>query len=255
ATLAARAFVVAEGAFGLSALKSRIDALDYRVSTETQNGMYADIAELLRRLGLWFLANVPAQADLAGAIALYRAGAEALRGTFASLVSPFEAQVTEARIAELQKAGAPLDIAEDVGVLPLMGAAPEIALLAHAKSLPVDLVAGAYFAIGKTVGLDRLRGLALRIVSAEHWDRLAIRRITDDLYSAQRALTADALAASGAGETNRDEGAEAVEAWATAHDDALSRTKNFLAELERGGELSIARLTLASSQVHTLANR
>jgi glutamate dehydrogenase len=255
AALAARAFVVAEGAFGLSALKSRIDALDYRVSAETQNGMYADIAELLRRLGLWFLANVPAQADLAGAIALYRAGAEALRGTFASLVSPFEAQVTEARIAELQKAGAPLDIAEDVGVLPLMGAAPEIALLAHAKSLPVDLVAGAYFAIGKTVGLDRLRGLASRIVSAEHWDRLAIRRITDDLYSAQRALTADALAASGAGKTNRDEGAAAVEAWATAHDDALSRTKNFLAELERGGELSIARLTLASSQVHTLANR
>ncbi len=34
--LVARAFVVAEGAFGLSALKSRIDALDYRVDANVQ---------------------------------------------------------------------------------------------------------------------------------------------------------------------------------------------------------------------------
>ena len=42
-------------------------------------------------------------------------------------------------------------------------------------------MAGAYFKIGEIVGLDRLRGLALRINAAEHWDRLAIRRIVDDL--------------------------------------------------------------------------
>lgn len=248
----ARAFVLAEGSFGLSALKARIDALDYKVRADIQTGMYADIAELLRRLGVWFLVNVPANAPLTETIARHRAGVEALRGTFATLVSPYEAQATEARIAELQKAGAPLDVAEDVAVLPLLGAAPEIAKLAHDTSLDVDLVAGAYFAIGATVGLDRLRGLAGRIAAAEHWDRLAIRRISDDLFAGQRALSAQVLAKFAKGKT-RNEGAEAVKQWAEEHRDALMRTRDFLAELERTGDLSIAKLTLANSQIHELS--
>jgi glutamate dehydrogenase len=253
----ARAFVVAEGAFGLAALKSRIDALDGLVEASVQTGMYADIAEILRRLGLWFITNVPANADLASTVALYRAGVEALRGTFATLVSPYEAQDTEGRIEQLQKAGAPLDVAEDVAVLPLLGSAPEIAALARARSLSVDLVAGAYFAMGATVGIDRLRGLAARIGAKEHWDRLAIRRIADDLFAGQRALTAEALAALGAGQAQggRADGLAAVKAWADARAEMLARAKGFLDALERSGDLSIAKLTLANSQIRELAAR
>jgi glutamate dehydrogenase len=253
--VAARAFIVAEGAFGLAALKARIDALDGTVSASVQTGMYRDIAEILRRLGLWFITNVPANAGLASTVALYRAGAEELRGTFASLVSPFEAQRTESRISELQAAGVPLDLAEDVAILPLMGAMPEIAFLASARGLNVDLVAGAYFAMGACVGIDRLRGLAERISAAEYWDRLAIRRIQDDLFAGQRALTADALSAldAAASPGARAEGAEAVNAWAAVNKDALDRATSFLAALERSGEPSVAKLTLANSQVRQLA--
>ncbi len=250
-----RAFVVAEGAFGLAALKARIDALDGKIDAQVQTGMYTDIAEILRRLGLWFITNVPANADLTATIALYRAGVESLRGTFNSLVSPFDAADTEARIAELQAAGAPLDVAEDVAVLKLMSSAPEIAALARARTLSVDLVAGAYFAMGAAVGIDRLRGLAARIGAKEHWDRLAIRRIADDLFAGQRALTAEALSALDTGKTTRADGAEAVKAWSDARAETLARAKSFLDALERSGDLSIAKLTLANSQIRELAAR
>ena len=224
----ARAFVLAEGAFGLSALKSRIDALDLRVPAAVQTGMYADLAQLLRRLGLWFVVNVPANADLGETIARYRAGVESLRGTFSTLVSPYEAHDTEARIADLQKAGAPLDVAEDIAVLQLPSAAhPKLRCSRMRRGLPIDLVAGAYFAVGATIGLDRLRGLAARIFGTEHWDRLAIRRIVDDLYSGQRGLTADALSsidpktASSRGRKAR----EAVKLWAEQHADASSNAR------------------------------
>jgi glutamate dehydrogenase len=46
-----------------------------------------------------------------------------------------------------------------------------------------------------------------------------------------------------------------VKAWADARADALGRTKSFLAELERTGDLSIAKLTLANSQIHELVGR
>jgi glutamate dehydrogenase len=252
-----RAFAVADGAFDLSRLKARIDALDGRIDATVQAGMYADIAESLRRLGLWFITNVPECAELGETVTLYHRGVAQLRGTFSTLVSLYDARETEARIAALTAAGAPQDLADDVGVLPLMAALPEIVLLAHTHKLDLDLVASAYFAMGAETGIDRLRGLAYRITAVEHWDRLAIRRINDDLYSGQRALTAAALALLPAAKATggRVAGAEAVRAWAETRTDALKRTKSFFDALESSGELSVAKLTLANSQVHELAGR
>ncbi len=257
ATRVVRAFAVAVGAFALDKLKARIEALDGRMDPMVQIGMVADIAEILRRLGLWFITNLPAQADLGETIALYRNGVDKLRGTFSTLISPFEAKDTEARIAQLQAAGAPIDAAEDVGVLRLMAAAPEIALLAHSQGLDLDLVAGAYFAMGAEVGIDKLRGFAERITGGEHWDRLAIRRIHDDLFAGQRALTAQALSGLPKEEIagGRRAGAQAVKVWACGKADALARAKSFFDALERTGELSVAKLTLANSQIHELSAR
>ncbi|HEY1962123.1 MAG TPA: NAD-glutamate dehydrogenase domain-containing protein, partial [Rhizomicrobium sp.] len=251
-----RAFAVADGAFGLSAIKARIDALDYKIDATVQTRMYTDIADLLRRLGLWFLSNVPANADLADSVGRYRDGVDALRGTYSSLVSDYEMQDTMAHIRALTDAGVPEDLAHDVSALPLWSTAPEITQLASARALDVDFVAGAYFAVGSTIGLDRLRGLASEISASEHWDRLAIRRIVDDLFASQRVLAGEALdgfdRARVAG-LKRADGAQAVHVWAKAHAERLARTQAFLAELERTGDLSIAKLTLANSQVRELA--
>jgi glutamate dehydrogenase len=252
-----RVSVVAEGAFGLSALKKEVDDLDGKVDAGIQISMYADIAELLRRLGLWFMANVPANADFASTIALYRDGIEKLKGTFEGLVSPFEKQDTLDRITELEQAGVPHAVADEIGALPLFGTAPEIAQLAYNKELSVDLVAGAYFTIGAEVGIDRLRGLSKRIIGLEHWDRLAIRRLNDDLFTAQRALTGDALALLDPARKNgtRVDGAAAAKEWVKRSQDKLARVKDFLAALEAAGDLSIAKLTLANSQIRELAAR
>ena len=251
----ARAFELATRAFGLEDLRGRICALDLKVPADIQNGMAADIARLLRRLGLWFLMHLPAGADIAETTRSYAAGVAALRGRFAGLISSFEAQATEARIADLQAAGVPLDVAEDVAVLPLMGAAPEIVLLAQMNNVPVDAAAGAYFAVGTLVGLDRLRGLAERVAASDHWDRLAIRRIVDDLFASQRRLAAEALATARGQlkKAGREQGAEAAKAWAVTRQDDLQRAEAFLSELEHGGQLSIAKLSLANSQVQKLA--
>ncbi|MGQ0741834.1 MAG: NAD-glutamate dehydrogenase [Alphaproteobacteria bacterium] len=252
---AARAFELATSAFALDELRARICSLDLKVAADTQNAMVAELAELLRRLGLWFLVHLPAGAPINTTAQAYAAGIAELHGRFEGLISPFERQVTEARITELTSSGVPLDIAEDVAVLPLMGAACEIVLLSQSRSVPVDAAAGAYFAVGTEVGLDRLRGLAERVNAADHWDRLAIRRIVDDLFASQRVLAAEALGLGGAAfaKATRVEGASAARAWAQARRADLARTEAFLSELEHAGPLSIAKLTLASSQVQTLA--
>jgi glutamate dehydrogenase len=252
----ARGYVVADGAFGLEALKAKIDALDLKVPAATQISMQADIAELLRRLGVWFVVHVAPNADLTETIRLYGEGAAALRGRFHLLVSPYEGQATEARIAELQGAGVPLDIAEDVAVLPLVGGTPEIVLLAQAANVSIEAAAGAYFAAGAQMGLDTLRGGAAKISGGDHWDRLALNRILDDLFTAQRQLAGDALARAKdmiSDEAGFARGAAAVRLWVKNRAEDVERARAFLAELERGGQPSVAKLSLANSQIQKMA--
>jgi glutamate dehydrogenase len=245
---AARAFALADGVFDLSSLKARICALDLKIPAQTQNTMMADIAELLRRIGLWFIVQLPA-GDMNETVKTYGAGFAALKGRFSGFVSPLEAEAAETRIAALQKAGVPIDVAEDVAVLPLLGAVPEIVLLAQTRGVSATDAARVYFAMGALVGLDRLRALAGRIVTADHWDRLALRRIIDDLYSAQRLLAGDALLRA----ARLPPGTNATEAWAKLRSQEIERTASFLSELAEGGEASIAKLALANSQIQKLA--
>ncbi len=242
----ARAFVLADGAFGLSTLKARICGLDLKIPAQIQNEIITEIAELLRRLGLWFLLQLP-NAPIAATVATYRAGFSALKGRFSTLISPLEKRVVEPRIADLQRLGMPLDIAEDSAILPLLSAVPEIIMLAETQHITVETAARIFYAVGAMAGVDRLRGLAGRIATADHWDRLALRRMVDDLYSAQRLMSCEALANATAA------GASAVEDWRNLRRDDIERTLNFLSELERGGDATIAKLSLASSQIQKLA--
>jgi glutamate dehydrogenase len=233
---AARGFVLADGAFALSALKARIDDLDGRVDAAVQTRLYSDIADQARRAARWFLAHLRADAPLAENAARYRAGIEALRQSY-QLTSQ-----DKTGISNLTKAGVPEDLAREMALLGPLGAGLEVALLAQDTGQDVTRAAELYFALGATLGLSRLRNLAEKFHPAEHWDRLALRRLMDGLAQSQRAIAAQLLASG-----------QSVAAWSASQPEALERVRGFLAGLEGGGELSVAKLMLASSQIQTLA--
>jgi glutamate dehydrogenase len=89
--------------------------------------------------------------------------------------------------------------------------------------------------------LDRLRSLAGKFSPPEHWDRLALQRLMDGLSQSQRGIAARLLS---------DDAS--VEDWTRAQGAQLERTRNFLQALEASGELSVAKLMLASSQIQNL---
>ena len=249
----ARAFALAQGAFGLGALKTRIDALDGKVKSELQIRLHTQIAEMLRRLGLWFLTHVSPREELGATIARYKNGVDALRADYRAVISQEQADEADARIAALTAVGVEDGLARDVGLLSLMGVAPEIAQLARDTGQDFKAVATLYFGVGALLGLDRLRQLAGRISAGEHWDRLAIRRLVDDLFAAQRVLSQSLLSALPKN-AKKDAAMAALTDWEEKNKPALERTVSFLAALETSGDLSIAKLTLANSQVHKLAD-
>ncbi|HEY4078473.1 MAG TPA: NAD-glutamate dehydrogenase domain-containing protein, partial [Rhizomicrobium sp.] len=231
----ARGFVLSDGAFGLSALKSRIDALDGKVDAKVQTQLYADIADQFRRAARWFLAHVPQDAAIVDTVALYRAGVESLRENYTMTGDD------TVRIAALCGAGVPEELARDMVLLTPLTAALDVALLAHDAREEPGRIASLYFALGEKLGLDRLRALATNYLPPEHWDRLALRRLLDDLSGIQRGIAKKLLADGGD-----------VERWAKTHGVALERERAFLGILEASGELSVAKLMLASSQIQNL---
>jgi glutamate dehydrogenase len=247
----ARAYTIALHAFGIDTLAARINALDNKIPAAVQIGMHTKLGLHLLRQTLWFHRHVPAMVALADAIAPYAQGVAKLRGTFASLVSETESRAIEATITELRSAGVPEDLADDVGALSAVAATPDIARLSAETKKPLDMVAGAYFAASRTIGVDRLRLAAERMNLPEHWDRLAVRRLIDDLAVHQRALASRALA-NGTQGVDRQAGTAAVEAWAQAHGEQVERVNVLITDLERSGTFTVARLTLAASQIRDL---
>ncbi|HZQ40100.1 MAG TPA: NAD-glutamate dehydrogenase, partial [Rhizomicrobium sp.] len=232
---AARAFVLSDGAFGLSALKARIDALDLTIPASLQTQLYSDIADQFRRASRWFLTHVPANAVLADTAARYRAGIEALRQNY---VLDREAQD---RVTTLAVSGMPEDLARDLVLLAPLSTGLDVVELAQDSGGDTAAAGALYFAVGGALGLDRLRSLVERFHPPEHWDRLALRRLMGDLSSAQRGITGALL-----------KNGKSVEQWSADNADALSRTREFLAAMESSGDLSVAKLMLASSQIQNL---
>jgi len=118
----------------------------------------------------------------------------------------------------------------------------DVVLLAQDTGSDATKAGDLYFAIGRQLGLDRLRNLVVRFHPPEHWDRLALRRLMDDLSGAQRGIAGKLL-----------KRGMTAEQWAAENGDALARTRDFLAAMEASGDLSVAKLMLASSQIQNLA--
>jgi glutamate dehydrogenase len=231
----ARGFVLSDGALALSALKTRIDALDGRIDAGLQIELYGGIADQFRRATRWFLANESLEAPIAEIVLRYRACLEALQESQA--LSEDDA----ARIQALAQQ-VPEDLARDWVSMRRLEQALDVALLARDTGKTPGQVASLYAGLGGAIGLDRLRALAEQYVPPDHWDRLALRRLMDGLSRSQRSIAARLLNA-GSG----------VETWSKAQGPALERTRDLLQTLEASGDLSVAKLMLASSQIQNLA--
>jgi glutamate dehydrogenase len=247
----ARAYTIALNVFGIDKLADRINALDNKVAAAVQVKMHGRLGLHLLRQTLWFFRHVPATLPLADAIAPYAQGVAKLRGTFSTLVSDAEGKAIIEAINELRAAGVPDDLADDIGALSAIGATPDVTRLSTETKKPLDMVAGAYFAAGRTIGVDRLRLAAERMNLPEHWDRLAVRRLIDDLFVHQRELAQRALSNGTSGD-NRAAGSAAVAAWVQRHADQVERLSSLVTDLERSGTFTVARLTLAAGQIRDL---
>jgi glutamate dehydrogenase len=254
----ARGFEAARQIFGFGELLGRIHALDNAAPAELQLELYREIIALLRRQTHWFVrwgrgAEKESLTPLQPVIDAYRPGVERLRAAALESISPFERESVEEHVNELIGEGAPVDLARDVARLrPLTSASDVIDLAIRTRCDPED-ASRLYHAIGDRFRFDRLRAAAVALRSSEHWDRLAARRLIEDLYADQQQIAEVVFSCRQAAEGDADWTSAAIEEWARRNAEEVVRAEETLGEIEPGG-WSLAKLTLAAAALRELVS-
>jgi glutamate dehydrogenase len=250
------AFEAARSIFRLSQAWDTVSSLDLQIPAAAQTALYLEISRVLRRQTFWLARGVGrTDATVQGLIEAYRAPADALQGLGAEPLSDFETAEVERRSKRFVKLGAPEGLAHEVAVLRPLTATTDIADLARSTGRPVESVARIYHQTGAAFGFDRLRAAASAVARGDHFERLAVRRLIEDMLAEQSALTTavTAQAPADAGESN-EAALAAVEAWIAGREAQARRALKNVEEVEAsGGGWSFAKLTIANAALRELA--
>ncbi|HLI67652.1 MAG TPA: NAD-glutamate dehydrogenase [Caulobacteraceae bacterium] len=262
----------AELATGFSAAKAvlrvetswnAIAALDGRIAAAGQADLFAELAGLLRAQTYWLArrASRPsAEAEGGGAsvkalIDAYQPAMDELRKAGGAILSAFEQRMVARRIKSFRKSGAPNTIASELALMGLLTTACDLADLATAAGWPVRRAAVLYHQTGAAFGFDRLRAAAGSLKAADGFERLAVRRLVEDLVAEQTALTRVLMGFAGS-----PEGAETPQAargvvrgWSALNAGGARTCEAALRSVETApGAWSFAKLTIAAAALREL---
>ena len=251
------AFEAARRVFRLDEAWQAVEKLDLKIPAQTQLALFQELALLLRRQTFWLARRAARGGEtVESLIGAYQPVADALRAEGLALLSPFERADAEARARAFAEAGAPKEQSKSIaGLRPLM-AASDIADIARRAKWEVVAAARVYHAVGSAFGFDRLRAAAGSLASRDSFERMAVRRLIEEMLSEQADLTRAVIAASKAKDAAQDFAAAsaAVEAWAARHSARAEAARRALTEIESAaGGWSFAKLTIVNSALGSLA--
>jgi glutamate dehydrogenase len=235
---------------------SRVEALDGKVPTAGQTALFRELAYVLRSQTYWLARRAGNdQQGVDALVSAYRPAIDALKPLFPQVLSPFEQKAAVRRAAGWIKSGAPRELAHQVALHRPLSIAAVLADLAREQNWPVAAAARLYHHIGGVFSFDRLRAAAGGRPADDPYERLAIRRLIEDLLEEQASLTRAVMAYAGRPEAGEDAAAarSTVSAWSSLNGQPVRAAKSTIADIEReGGGWSFAKLTIANAALRAL---
>jgi len=259
AVVIACAFEAGRRIYDLDDLYDRINALDNKVPAATQIALHQRIASSLRRVSN-YLARTggfdrePA-ASILDVVQRYKGPVSEQRKNVWDELSDIERARAQARLDSYVDAGVPEDIARDVAQLSPLSTALDVADLAHATTWPIHSAALLHCVIGAEFGLDALRDAGPQLALDQHWDRLVVRRATEDFAATQLKLAEAAAAKIGAPSKEMDVHwvSNVAQEWIASVGQPAQRAKTAFEELNAQGPWTFAKLMLISAELNALA--
>jgi glutamate dehydrogenase len=251
-----KAFEASRAILRFDDLWARVARLDGVAPAAAQTALFRELVYVLRGLTFWLAkrAGRPGQ-DIQTLVRAYRPATDALKRLVPGVLSPFEQKAAVNRAKAWIKIGAPRDIAHSVALARPLSLVANLTDLARSQTWPLDHAAFVYNRVGGAFGFDRMRAAAARPTS-DAYERLAVRRLIEDMLSEQAALAGAVMRHAGRPESDAapDKAASAVNAWSAVHAEPVKIAKRTVEEVEKSaGGWTFPKLTIANAALRELA--
>ncbi|MDR3507169.1 MAG: NAD-glutamate dehydrogenase [Caulobacteraceae bacterium] len=232
--------------------------LDGQIPADAQTRLFLDLAGVLRGQTFWMAQRAALQGgdiSVKRLIDLYRPAADALRKDLVGVLSTFEQRRLARTVRGMVKDGAPENIARQVALLQPLTTVADLTDISRASGWPITSAARIYHQAGASFGFERLRQAALSLTGGDGFERMALRRLMEDMLAQQAALTRvimDFAAGVQAGEDSAKARA-AVNSWSALHAKTVRAARDTVKDIETaGGSWSFAKLTIANAALREL---
>jgi glutamate dehydrogenase len=244
----ARAYTVAREVFEMRRFWEQVEALDNVADAQIQIAMLLEGRKLVERASRWLVRNRRGPIDIAATIEHFAPGVAALAQSLPGVLEGTDADSFEEWATRFEQGGVPLALAERAAGMGAVLSALDIVEVAGATSRGAEVVTAAYFRLGSRFALHWLRDRIIELPRASRWQGLARAALRDDLTSLQRALTAEVLQASPAGEDVDG----AIDAWASANAALVERCLSMLADVRASRTYDLTALSVALREARNL---
>ena len=252
-------YTVAKQSLRFDEIWNSVAGLDDKAPAAAQMALFAELAAVLRGQTYWMARRAAARGATRGGVSIaqlsgvYVPAVEDLREAGPTILSPFEQKAIDRAAKGLIKLGAPEALAREIAALRPLTATADLADLARASSWSIEAVAKLHHLAGAAFGFDRVRAAASALSDGDPFERLAVRRLIEDLLAEQTALTRAVMKfAGGAGAGDDPKGALA--GWSALNATEVRKVQHTLGDIERaGGAWSFAKLTIANAALREVA--
>ena len=234
----ALAFTLARAVFDLDSLYEEIDSLDNKIDGLAQLDLYLGVQDTLRRQTAWFLRHAPADRGLSRVIEHYSEQLAVVGEQLDQYLTHNQRQRLEANLARYAETGVPPGLGRRLAELRFLADGPDMILRANALKKPVPMIVTAFKDTASFFRIDELRAACNSLLLQDYFDRLAINSVSIALANAQGALVGEVV-----GLAKRAD--PSFERWRQSKSGDVERAKRGIDEILDGGELTLAKLTVA----------
>lgn len=245
----ALSYIIARDAFRLEYWWEQIEALDYKVSSDTQIHMMGELMRLIRRACRWLLRNRRSELNVAANMEKFAKGIQDISSNLSNYLTGDPKVEWEKIYNKLTKEGVPDKLAETVAGAGHLYSALGIIEAQGTGDSSLSRVANVYFALGDRLDLSWF-GQQLNVLApTTHWQALAREAFREDLDWQQRALTVGVLRMKNAPEDIE----KRLDIWVDYHQDLIERWGAMLSELKTSDETEFSMYSVALRELLDLA--
>ncbi len=246
-----KAAVMAKDIFDVEKYWMQIEALDYKVSADTQAVMMTRLTRLLRRATRWLLRHQDSVMDFAEAQRLFSTQIKSIRKMLPQKLPPDFQEMFVEKFDSLVADAVPEDLAREITRCEFLFPATSIIDISQTCGEKLSTVVEVYYAVGEELQLNWLGKMINQLRVSNNWQALARESYLDDLAWQQRILTANIVGSN----IKSGTAASKVRKWSEKSVASLSRAKEMLEFLRAEQEPDYAMFSVVLRELQALAQQ